>query len=317
MNVTYFERTAFLAAILLFPAAANANVITQAIVSGGNTTYVYAYNGPLAGLSANTGAGTLAGCDAVHGDACSGAGTTDSAGKLNSSFDTVSMSQPFGDTGSAYASANLPSGVLRASATGSGYINTGGFESCCTGQALAQFGDILHFSVAGASSTTVTNLVVNFRLDGTLAIDAGLTGGVWEAQVDDTLTFGNGHFREQDTVLAGGSPTVTFLNQGGWVSHSETESSPGNYLFTGIYSITGSTADVPVGDALTVFAGGANSDFAHTGTVTVGLPSGVTFTSDNGLLSAPVSSAPEPGTWLLLGSGLAAAVISRVRRRRF
>ena len=52
-----------------------------------------------------------------------------------------------------------------------------------------------------------------------------------------------------------------------------------------------------------VCSAGATCDGSHTAVLSLGLPTGVTFTSESGIFLAPAaSSAPEPGTWAMLGS---------------
>jgi hypothetical protein len=89
----------------------------------------------------------------------------------------------------------------------------------------------------------------------------------------------------------------------------------GTYLYNTLWTVSD-------GQRLEFFAGlkadvSGNASVFITDPLTITLPDGVTFTSESGGIYAPADSAPsavpEPATWLLLGSGLAA----KAARRRF
>jgi hypothetical protein len=86
---------------------------------------------------------------------------------LTSSFDQSSFTQSTTNgtvTGSAYAAADLSSGSVHAAASGSSTIVNGPFG---VGATLAQLNDTLTFTILGAGPTTVTDITVNYTLDGT------------------------------------------------------------------------------------------------------------------------------------------------------
>jgi hypothetical protein len=64
---------------------------------------------------------------------------------------------------------------------------------------------------------------------------------------------------------------------------------------------------------------GADCDFSHTAAFSFGaLPTGLSYTSSSGafLTGAPAATAPEPGTWAMLGVGLLSAGFLRRRKMR-
>jgi len=104
----------------------------------------------------------------------------------------------------------------------------------------------------------------------------------------------------------------------GWQSASFTSYDPQNTRFSGIYAITGASADIPIAFGLQIIA--ANNvtlDYSHTGSISIGHVDGVSYTSDSGVFltaGSGVGGVPEPGTWALLVAGFAA--VGTVARRR-
>ena len=105
----------------------------------------------------------------------------------------------------------------------------------------------------------------------------------------------------------------------GWRSVSFTGCDPQDTRFSGIYAITGASADIPIKLGLQIGAGNiVTLDCSHTSSVSIGHVDGVTFMSDSGVfLSAagPIGGVPEPVTWAMLFVGFA-AVDTMARRRR-
>lgn len=62
---------------------------------------------------------------------------------------------------------------------------------------------------------------------------------------------------------------------------------------------------------------GITLDFSNTAALALALPQGFTFTSESGVfLSQQASPVPEPGTWMLLGTGLIGLLGYGWRKRR-
>ena len=188
------------------------------------------------------------------------------------------------------------------------------------GTAWAQLNDVLHFTVPGATSSTVTTIGVMFTVQGGISLngappsDNGETGGV-----STSLQFGNGNVATSAnyTGTAATPLTVTENTPTGWASYTESPSSTGAYAFTGEYTFTGSTADIPVQTSMLAYQCQLTVDcaFADTGAISLVLPTGVTYTSDSGVfLTQPASepqSAPEPGSLLLLTTSLGLVAMRR------
>lgn len=216
---------------------------------------------------------------------------------LTSSFDQSSFTQNTTNglvTGSAYASADLSSGSVRAAASGSSTILNGPFG---VGVTLAQLSDSLTFTIAGAGPTTVTDITVTYTLDGT----------------DSYGPFGG--YNQTDSLFFGSALTEFYSDTAQtWASANFISSSPNNGIFQGVYALVGATVVVPLTLSLAVDCeDGCTADFSNTGLIGLSLPANVSFTSASGVfLSSPV---PEPSSWtMLLIGGL--AVLAGVAGRK-
>jgi hypothetical protein len=215
---------------------------------------------------------------------------------LTSSFDQSSFFQGTTNgtvTGSAYAAADLASGTVRAAAAGSSTIVNGPFG---VGATLAQLSDTLTFTIAGAGPTTVTDITVNYSLDGTFSF-----GGLALYNQTDSLFFG--------------AALTQFYNDTAesWTSANFISSSPTNGVFQGVYALVGAKVVVPLTLTLVVDCeDGCTADFSHTGMLGLSLPSNVSFTSGSGVF---LTATPEPSSgWLMLIGGLCVTA-GAVRRR--
>lgn len=300
--------------LLIAPLARASYVVTTFATANTNSL------GAVASAAYNTYgccSGSAISSSAVPGDLASADGTVDVTGLLRAAYDQVSVfspGSPYNSTASGYAAVDLAAGVWRASgsAGGSASGDQAGVNS------HASFSDTLHFSVAGASPTTVTYIGVTFTSDGTISI---VPSGANGALIYSDATFGGGTYTSimsADSTCAAGC----FLSEGvaGWTSYSFATDIPGNVVFHGTYAITGASADVGVSGFLDIRANGVGAptaalvDFSHTNIFSLTLPGNVTYNSDSGVFAtAPV---PEPASMGAIGIGLIALAGWRLRLRR-
>jgi hypothetical protein len=306
------------AAILLFAGgipSAHAGYIVNSAATTNTGFGVIAdacYNSCLGG----TGADFFTALSGQPGAVASATGTLDTTGLLFTSNDLAFQSDP--DTGigvqsgSGFGAASLPFGTLKVATV----TNGGGVGS--TG--LGSFSDVVNYSPPGATPSTVTDVQLQWTLDGTI-MDTAPGGGsiTWDMQ------FGNAGLNAiiyvgSDSASAcapgatpfvpcieGGAPTVA-----GCVSSSFSSDTPGNIIFNCTYQLVGASFNIPVsGELYSDFGGGGtgqvgptNVDFSHTAVYSLTVPDG-TFTSDSGVfLTQQNTAAPEPGTLTLLALAL-------------
>lgn len=244
----------------------------------------------------------------------SSSGTTTPGSNATSSFDQAAVSVPQGAVATGFARADLARGRLGVSASGEDYP-IDGFTSSVEGQAFAGFGDGLHFTIAGASPSTVTDIGVTIDLHGSMS---GLKTFLQEQVSFASPGFTDAQFLNQISTgpTPGDLPVVAFGGASGWVSYSFSPFTPDHIVFHGVYALTGATQLVNIGEVIYAEAANGLSDYAHTSDFSLSLPSNVTFTSDSGVfLSA--AGVPEPGAWTLalVGSGLSGAALRRRSRR--
>jgi len=298
---------------LIFPVGSvYADSITRAMVQdglyGGPATYSYNYSNP--GFADSGGCPGPTFLPSLETCALTVSAITDTVGDIFSSFDTVELishiaaSPPEGfpdatATADASATANLTTASISVSAGGNyldyRFPNMG--RNGGSGDAFAEVNDILHFTVAGASSATVTDFSVTFTV--TQAEITGLTVADSFGSIQTTLQLGGASISDAFSDFAG------LVNEnksgGGWVSFSD----HGGVL-TGIYSITGPSAALEIAANQEANCGLGSSCIAG-GVVTFGLPKGMSFISDSGVFpgSPAAPAVPEPGAWTLAACGLA------------
>jgi hypothetical protein len=281
----------------------------------GNVTYGYNYSSLGAGFHSTGGCPTQSG-----GAICTNSytGTMDAGGHLTSVSQSVQMtgSTPadpnlgipaYNANANALAFANLAAATVGV-AGGGDYLDIRFSESGQgggTGVSFAQNNDTLHFTVAGASGSTVTDITITYTVDGTMT--SPTPAGDSRGALQSILTFGGGS-EETDVNSNGNTSWSPVLSPGaanGWVSEQVT-GNPGLFEFTGVYAITGSHADVGIAETLSDRCGlGTSCDYSHTGTVGLSFGDNVSFTSDSGVfLSQPSSGVPEPGSMALMAAGI-------------
>jgi hypothetical protein len=156
--------------------------------------------------------------------------------------------------------------------------------------------DGLTFTVAGGGSA---NVVLTFALDGSLSTN---NTGSYSAEIKYFIGSA-----DMDWTGATGSGVGT-AQTSGFSSFTYTNDTISGFQFQGTFSVTN-------GEALPLFFSqemncntGSVCDFQNTGQMGLILPTGVSFTSNSGvfLTQTEGSAAPEPGSLLLMGLGIAA-----------
>ena len=220
---------------------------------------------------------------------------------------------------------NLATGTLTASSYATGNLATGSvgvyaFPSVCCGgppnvsdaDSEAIIRDSLTFNVAGANSSTVTDIGIAFTVDG--SVSPGTQANEADAVLTDSMAFGNGII---DYVYNTGSNSI--IENQGWVTNTIASEGPNSFIFAATYALTGSTDTLAIQLELDLQCqADASCDVSHTGAVSFVLPPNVTFTSQSGVfLSQPLTAAPEPAYSAVPGFGLLGiAILLRRRNRR-
>jgi hypothetical protein len=262
------------------------------------------------------------GCSALAPGTCTATqgGTAGPGYNLTASANSAGLTwNQTGGLAAANSHANLATGKVGVSGS-TGYYQTA--------LAVAEYRDLLDFTIAGANTSTVTNITVVFRLDGSLiAPDAhGATGlGTPYTTLQNAFNFGNANGLVFFELLAANDrygqplPRLNQSNsQSGWVSYNWSTISPTLTEFTGVYALTGATQSLGIRNALNGYAAtGASFDYGNTSSLSFILPTNVTFTSASGVfLNANNNAVPEPATWamMLFGFGLVGSAMRRGRR---
>ncbi len=210
-------------------------------------------------------------------------------------------------TSSALATGDLASGSVGVYSFPS---QVGGVVSEATASAMLK--DSLTFDVAGANSSTVTDIGVTFTVDGNVTYANG-SG----AELTDSMLFGGANI---DYVYdSAGTDPNHIVEVGGWASYNVVSESADSFIFSGVYALTGASDQLTTQFLLSLQCqGDASCDVSHTGAMSFTLPSNVTFTSASGVfLTQPLTTAtPEPSYAGLLGLGFVGTIILARRLRR-
>jgi hypothetical protein len=254
-------------------------------------------------------------------------GTIDTTGRLTSSFDTTAAT---GDgEGKVYvvpglqaaggAFANLADATLNVQAFNNGLSYqplANGYYAGGNANGSAEFADTLHFSVAGATSSTVTLIPVFYKVAGTLAdTNPNDVPTDHQVQVVSYLAFGGaGSLASIYTdveAMYQQQPAITQDSIFGFGAGSGfSVANPNDIEFAGTIAIHGTGADIPIDQSLYTWTqNGAIVDI--TSSVNFALPAGVSLTSDSGVF---LTAVPEPSTLALLGAGVAGVVVLMRRR---
>lgn len=252
-------------------------------------------------------------------------------------FVTPPVSPPDNSGTATAASAGVSgSGTVPASGSVSADLSTASVHlaaSSADGSPLSQgssvsesgnYSDTLHYTVAGAGSTTVTPVGFTFTIDGSMSGAGPYAAGALEAQVD----YGNGGppiGGDARIALALNSSTgyqtsIVYLDTypsgapGIWTYNAALT----EFTYTDTFDLTGASGSFGISlDTQLLCEYGVVCDYGDTLQVALNPPSDVTLTSDSGVFPTQTPTpAPEPGTLGLLAFGMAGVAFCRRWRLR-
>ncbi|MGH9344441.1 MAG: PEP-CTERM sorting domain-containing protein [Terriglobia bacterium] len=227
--------------------------------------------------------------------------------------------------GSVFANSNAYANLATGSMGVSGSTNLAGVTGG-TSSSEAWMQDLLTFNIPGATSSTVTDIGVQWEIDGSLSSTGAGIGSSAEMEGHLYFTGGAGSpladagtaWSSDLGVLSNGLGTGT---GGNWASSTVVSNTPNSIIIDGELPLTGQNPTLPLQLGLTCgVVDTASCDYYNTESIAFTLPAGVTFTSASGaFLTAQPSGptpTPEPGSFLLFGAGAALLMLGCALRRR-
>jgi len=298
------------------------NVTVQSRASAGNI-----YDHGTAGCGYNDGGG------AGFGGHC-GTGFAHYGGVASATVDptggdghaTAARADTYGAGGGASSTsrvaADLRTGSLHLYGADSSQTgNCSSADLACGGtNTYAALADTLHFTVVGAAADTQTAITLVFTLDGSFTNPFTEGDGNASGEIYGGFNFGHSdaRFDLKSNASTGYVTKVGYLDTypsaapGVWTSNSSLTRN----VYTETYYLTGASSDIAVALNANMPCQAYICDFGNTGKFALGLPTGVSFTSDSGVFLTATGNVPEPATWALMIVGFGLIGVAARRRGR-
>lgn len=225
-----------------------------------------------------------------------------------------------------FASANLATGILGASASGFCSGPEIPANACGQGSSLAEMQDMLNFTNTtgqtqdvtvtwafdGSAGSSFEHLSFLFCFGATTSCLGNPNGVGPHGPINGGQIF---TFTEDclDGDCGDPNPTTT-LPTSGWVSTSVTGANTTTETFTGIFAVPAGMSTDSLNAWLEVSCGdGDTCDFSHTAALNISSVNGLSYTSASGVLLT--ASVPEPSSWAMMLIGGVCMAAGIVRRR--